>query len=101
MRAVTDQPQLSRSREGPKTMTTKPQSGGPQNAAPDVAKLGYVRPPLVYLISLAAGALIQIATPLPFLLGTGRRIEDEILDADRGASDAQPHVSRLSTVISF
>src|SRR5262249_21046055 len=33
----------------------------------DVAKLGLVRPPLVYLISLVTGALIQIATPLPFL----------------------------------
>src|SRR5262244_1449707 len=48
-------------------MTTRPQSGGPQNAAQDVANLGVVRPPLVYLISLGAGALIRIATPLPFL----------------------------------
>src|SRR5262249_50848579 len=54
----------------PQTMTTKPQSGDPQNAAPDVAKLGLVRPPLVYLISLAAGALVQIAMPVPFLPGT-------------------------------
>src|SRR5262252_3583019 len=51
-------------------MTTSPQSGGPQNAAQEVANLGLVRPPLVYLISLAAGALIQIATPVPFLPGT-------------------------------
>jgi protein-S-isoprenylcysteine O-methyltransferase Ste14 len=51
-------------------MTTRPQSDSPQNAAQDVANLGLVRPPLVYLISLAAGALIQIATPLPFLPGT-------------------------------
>jgi len=51
-------------------MTTRPQSGSPQNATPDVANLGFVRPPFVYLISLAAGALIQIATPLPFLPGT-------------------------------
>src|SRR5215467_8157277 len=50
-------------------MTTRPQRGGPQNAAQDVANLGLVRPPLVYLISLAAGALIQIAAPLPFLPG--------------------------------
>jgi len=48
-------------------MTTRSQSGGPQNAAQDVANLGLVRPPLVYLISLAAGAVIQIVTPLPFL----------------------------------
>ena len=56
--------------EGSKTMTARPQSGGPQNPAQDVANLGLVRPPLVYLISLAAGALIQIAMPLPFLPGT-------------------------------
>src|SRR5215813_13864375 len=70
MRAVADEPQLSRGREGPKTMTTRPQSGGPQNAAHDVANPGLVRPPLVYLISLATGALIQIAMPLPLLPGT-------------------------------
>jgi protein-S-isoprenylcysteine O-methyltransferase Ste14 len=35
-----------------------------------VADLRLVRPPFVYLISLATGALIQIATPLPFLPGT-------------------------------
>jgi protein-S-isoprenylcysteine O-methyltransferase Ste14 len=48
-------------------MTSKPQSDGPQHAAQDIARLGLVRPPLVYLISLAAGALVQIATPLSFL----------------------------------
>ena len=51
-------------------MTTRPQSCGPPNAAPDVANLGLVRPPLVYLISLVTGALIQFARPLPFLPGT-------------------------------
>lgn len=51
-------------------MTTRPQSCGPPNAAQDVANLGVVRPPLVYLISLVTGALIQLATPLPFLPGT-------------------------------
>ena len=51
-------------------MTTRPQSCGPPNAAQDVANLGLVRPPLVYLISLVTGALIQLATPLPFLPGT-------------------------------
>ena len=51
-------------------MTTRPQSGGPQNATQDVANLGLVRPPLVYLVSLVSGALIQLATPLPFLPGT-------------------------------
>jgi len=48
-------------------MTTRPQSGGPQSAPQEVANLGVVRPPLVFLISLVSGALIQIATPLPFV----------------------------------
>jgi protein-S-isoprenylcysteine O-methyltransferase Ste14 len=48
-------------------MTTNPQSGSPQNPAPDTANLGLVRPPLVYLIAIAAGVLIQLAIPLPFL----------------------------------
>jgi protein-S-isoprenylcysteine O-methyltransferase Ste14 len=39
----------------------------PANAARDVATLGLVRPPLVYLISLVTGALIQLVTPLRFL----------------------------------
>ena len=51
-------------------MTTRPQSCGPQSAAQDVANLGFVRPPLVYLISLVSGAAIQLATPFPFLPGT-------------------------------
>ena len=51
-------------------MTTRPQSCGPQSAAHDVANLGFVRPPLVYLISLVSGAAIQLATPFPFLHGT-------------------------------
>jgi protein-S-isoprenylcysteine O-methyltransferase Ste14 len=48
-------------------MTTTPQSSSPPNAAQDVASLGLVRPPLVYLISLVVGALIQLAAPLPFV----------------------------------
>src|SRR5436305_12987761 len=48
-------------------MTTRPQSGGPPSAAQDVANLGLVRPPLVYLISLVSGVVIQLATPLPLL----------------------------------
>lgn len=51
-------------------MTTRPQSSGPPNAAQHVANLGLVRPPLVYIVSLVTGALIQRATPLPFLPGT-------------------------------
>jgi protein-S-isoprenylcysteine O-methyltransferase Ste14 len=48
-------------------MTTRPQGCGPSGAAADVANLGLVRPPLVYLISLVSGAVIQLATPFPFL----------------------------------
>ena len=33
----------------------------------DVANLGLVRPPLVYLISLVSGVAIQLGVPLPFL----------------------------------
>jgi protein-S-isoprenylcysteine O-methyltransferase Ste14 len=51
-------------------MTTRPPSWGSANAAQDVANLGLVRPPLVYLISLISGAVIQLARPLPFLRAT-------------------------------
>jgi protein-S-isoprenylcysteine O-methyltransferase Ste14 len=37
------------------------------NSAPDVPKLGLLRPPLVYLTSLVIGALIHLATPFPFV----------------------------------
>jgi len=50
-------------------MTTRSESCGPPNAARDVANLGLVRPPLVYLTSLVSGAVIQLARPLPFLPG--------------------------------
>jgi protein-S-isoprenylcysteine O-methyltransferase Ste14 len=50
-------------------MTTR-QSGGLPSAAQDVARLGLIRPPLVYLASLVSGAVIQLATPFPFLPGT-------------------------------
>src|SRR5438034_2934882 len=51
-------------------MTTRPQSCGPPSAAQDVANLGLIRPPLLYLTSLVSGAVIQLATPFPFLPGT-------------------------------
>ena len=35
--------------------------------APDVANLGLVRPPLVYLVSIALGSLLEFAWPLAFL----------------------------------
>lgn len=50
-------------------MTTRPQNGSPANAAPGVPNLGLIRPPLVYLISIASGVLLQLATPWPFLSG--------------------------------
>jgi protein-S-isoprenylcysteine O-methyltransferase Ste14 len=34
---------------------------------PDVPKLGFARPPLVYLAAIALGKLIQFAIPLPLL----------------------------------
>lgn len=37
---------------------------------PDVPELGLVRPPLVYLASVAIAAVLQFAMPLPFLRGT-------------------------------
>ena len=51
-------------------MTIRPQSCGPPSAAQDVPNLGLVRPPIVYLMSLMSGAVIQLATPFPFLPGT-------------------------------
>lgn len=35
-------------------------------ARPDVAALGLVRPPLVYLVAIVTGALLQRAAPFPF-----------------------------------
>ena len=51
-------------------MTTRPQQGGASSAARDVANLGLIRPPLVYLTSFVSGAVIHLAVPLPFLPGT-------------------------------
>jgi protein-S-isoprenylcysteine O-methyltransferase Ste14 len=48
-------------------MTSKPKSSGSPNAARDTVNLGLVRPPLVYLTSLVAGTVIQLAIPVPFL----------------------------------
>jgi protein-S-isoprenylcysteine O-methyltransferase Ste14 len=43
---------------------------GKTSTAQDVPKLGLVRPPLVYLISLASGVAIQLVVPFPFLPAT-------------------------------
>src|SRR5215510_7119487 len=48
-------------------MTTRPQDSGVPGTKQDVPNLGLVRPPLVYLISLAAGVAIQLGKPVPFL----------------------------------
>jgi len=50
-------------------MTTSPQHGGAASAEQDVANLGLVRPPLIYLTSLILGAVIHLVMPLPFLPG--------------------------------
>jgi protein-S-isoprenylcysteine O-methyltransferase Ste14 len=49
------------------TVTNKPKNASPSNVEPDVANLGLVRPPLIYLVSLAVGLLIQLVIPLPVL----------------------------------
>jgi len=48
-------------------MTTKPQPGSESSAAPDVANLGIVRPPFVYLTSLVLGTMIHLVMPWPLL----------------------------------
>ena len=50
-------------------MTVNPRTPPRPNATPDVPRLGLVRPPLVYLVSIVTGVLIQLAWPLPFLPG--------------------------------
>lgn len=37
---------------------------------PDVPEVGLVRPPLLYVVSIALGAMLQFAVPLPFVPGT-------------------------------
>ncbi len=37
---------------------------------PDVPEVGLVRPPLLYLVSIGLGAMLQFAVPLPFVPGT-------------------------------
>ncbi|HLJ87284.1 MAG TPA: isoprenylcysteine carboxylmethyltransferase family protein [Candidatus Angelobacter sp.] len=48
-------------------MTIESKNRNRPNAAPAAANPGLVRPPIVYLVSLGAGVLIQLAIPLPFL----------------------------------
>jgi protein-S-isoprenylcysteine O-methyltransferase Ste14 len=51
-------------------MTRTPQNKVPADVTPDVPKLGLIRPPLVYLASLAIGTLMQLTLPLPVLSRT-------------------------------
>ena len=51
----------------PETMTNTPQHGDTSSTSQDVAHLGLVRPPLVYLISLVSGIVIHLIAPMPFL----------------------------------
>jgi protein-S-isoprenylcysteine O-methyltransferase Ste14 len=46
-------------------VTTGESSGSPN--AGDVARLGLVRPPLVYLMSIVVGTVIHLAAQLPFV----------------------------------
>jgi protein-S-isoprenylcysteine O-methyltransferase Ste14 len=50
-----------------KAITTRPQRGGAPRASRDAANLGLVRPPVVYLISLVSGTVIQLIVPLRLL----------------------------------
>ncbi len=43
------------------------QDHGPSTAMPEVANLGIVRPPLVYLATIATGAVLEFAWPTAFL----------------------------------
>ena len=54
-------------RPGTTVVANNSQNGAGANATPDVANVGLVRPPLVYLAAIATGAALQFAWPLPFL----------------------------------
>jgi protein-S-isoprenylcysteine O-methyltransferase Ste14 len=47
-------------------MTTTPERGSGPSAARDVANLGFVRPPFIFLISLVSGTVIHLVVPLRF-----------------------------------
>jgi protein-S-isoprenylcysteine O-methyltransferase Ste14 len=51
-------------------MTAMPPNGTPTSAPQEVANPGVVRPPVVYLISLVLGELIQLITPVALLPAT-------------------------------
>jgi protein-S-isoprenylcysteine O-methyltransferase Ste14 len=48
-------------------VATNSQDGGASSAIQDVANLGLVRPPLVFLASIALGSVLEFAWPFAFL----------------------------------
>ena len=44
-----------------------PRDDRPPEATAQAANIGIVRPPLVYLVAIVAGAVLQVIRPLPFL----------------------------------
>lgn len=48
--------------------------GGDLEAQPDVANLGWIRPPLVYFSSIAAGTVLNLIWPLSFAVPAARPI---------------------------
>jgi protein-S-isoprenylcysteine O-methyltransferase Ste14 len=50
-------------------MTVRLPTPEPPGAASDVPRLGLVRPPLVYLVSIVAGVLLHLGWPFPFVPG--------------------------------
>jgi hypothetical protein len=48
------------------SMEAAHQDHGPSSAIPDVANLGVVRPPLVYLATIVMGAVLEFAWPSAF-----------------------------------
>ena len=50
-------------------MEQTPQDRVPSNATQEVANLGLVRPPIVYLACIVAGALLERVWPLPVFPG--------------------------------
>src|SRR5258707_15348080 len=48
-------------------MANNSQDGSGADATPEVANVGLVRPPLVYLAAIAIGSALEFAWPLPLL----------------------------------
>jgi len=48
-------------------MATNPEDPGVSNATEEVANVGIVRPPLVFLSSIVTGLVLEFVWPMPFL----------------------------------